>query len=188
MTSKKVKKTVTQENTIEDLIDNMNYVGQVVVPLFETKLKEVKMAVNCALEQKVKMPKNVEKTIDQTIIHANQLLAIILSTYDGNRHQNYLYQTVKGLGTAVESEEVGDIVTMHVVTGQNPCMTEEQQSMLTTKTDFPTFSVHYEMYNFLLLQFMPIREMYYSYYGITKVSHTAECFLFSTTLENKQLK
>ena len=101
-------------------------------------------------------------------------MALIMSTYDGNRRQNYLYQTLKGLGTFQGS----NIITMHVETGQNPCQTSDQRGVLKTKTKGPTISVHSHIYNFLISQFMPIRRLYYSYYGITKESHKKEWIHF----------
>ena len=173
--SKKITKMVSEEGSIEELIDNMNYVGQTVIPMITEKLKLVKDAIGQALANGEDMDEDTQAFIATKWKHANQLMAIVMSTYDGNRRQNYLYQTLKGLGTTHHGD---NIMTMHVQTGQNPCMTKEQRSKLTTKTSGPTLTVHNHIYDFLIRQFMPIRELYYRYHGITEDTHKEEWIHF----------
>ena len=181
---KKINKMVSEEGSIEELIDNMNYVSQTVIPQITEKLKLVKDALDQALANGEDMDEDKKAFIAKIWKHANQLMALIMSTYDGNRRQNYLYQTLKGLGT----HHGDNIITMHVQTGQNPFMTEEQRSKLTTKTGGPTIAVHNHIYNFLISQFMPIRELYYRYHGITEDTHKEEWIHFPVLSQGTEVQ
>ena len=110
MSSKKFDKMVTEEGSIEELIENMNYVGTKIIPLIQEKLTEIKHAIDQALADGEKMSKTYEEHIAKIWKHVNYLMALVMSTYDGNRRQNYLYLTLKGLGTCQGS----NIITMHV--------------------------------------------------------------------------
>ena len=170
MSSKKVDKMVTEEGSIEELIENMNYVGTKIIPLIQEKLTEIKHAIDQSLADGEKMSKTYEEHIAKIWKHVNYLMALVMSMYDGNQQQNYLYLTLKGLGTCQGS----NIITMHVETGQNPCQTSNQRGALKTKTPNPTISMHSHIYDFLISQFMPIRRNYYRYHGITIESHKKE--------------
>ncbi len=175
MSSKKVDKIVSEEGSMEELIENMNYVGETIIPLIQEKLTQISHALDQALmSENQKMSETDEELIPQIWRHVNSLMAIVLSTYDGNRRQNYLYLTLKGLATC----QGDDILTMHVATGQNPLQTIDQRGALKTKTANPTISMPRHIYDFLIEQFMPIRRNYYRYYGITYESHKKEWIHF----------
>ncbi len=55
MSSKKVDQMVAEEGTIEELIENMNYVGTKIFPLIQSKLTEIKDTIDQALECQTKL-------------------------------------------------------------------------------------------------------------------------------------
>ena len=85
MSSKKVDQMVAKEGMIEELIENMNYVGTEIFPLIQSKLTEIKDTIDQALEDGEKMSNKTEEHIAKIWKHVNYLMALIMSTYDGNR-------------------------------------------------------------------------------------------------------
>ena len=133
ITSAEIKCLVREENTLEKMLSKMNYANKTLKPKMEVKLEVVNKMITDALERKCELSEKDLKIIKKEWKQANEILCLLMSTNDGNRRQNYVLLTLQGFGTANKGSD-GDRVTIHVLSGNNPCNTKEQNKLLGTKT------------------------------------------------------
>ena len=120
---------VREESTLEKMLSKMNYANKTLKPKMEVKLEVVNKMITDALERKCELSEKDLKIIKKEWKQANEILCLLMSTNDGNRRQNYVLLTLQGFGTANKGSD-GDRVTIHVLSGNNPCNTKEQNKLL----------------------------------------------------------